>query len=154
MNQPWPGSGYTSCETNSGCPDLEQHLLAPFYAKAIQAIRSVDPHHLIFIQPFLTFDYEGSTSLPAFGSPANALSFHPYIPLFPGQTGKAIKLSTGNGDALLVTEFGATSDVTTINQFLDGFDSQSMPWLFWDYSSDPLVSTERPPRHRTKQRPC
>ncbi len=70
MNEPWPGAGYASCETSSGCPELEQTLLDPFYAKATQAIRAVDPHHLIFVEPFLTFDYEGNTSLPAFGSPA------------------------------------------------------------------------------------
>jgi endoglycosylceramidase len=134
MNEPWPGAGYASCETDAGCPALVQHWLAPFYAKAAGAIRAVDPHHLIFVEPFLTFDYEGNTSMPAFGSPANALSFHPYIAQFPGQTGKAITLSTDNSDALLATEFGATSDVSTINQFLDGFDSQLMPWLFWDYS--------------------
>ncbi|MGD0391521.1 MAG: cellulase family glycosylhydrolase [Acidimicrobiales bacterium] len=134
MNEPWPGTDYASCETDAGCTALEQHLLAPFYTKAARAIRAVDPHHLIFVEPFLTFDYEGTTSIQAFGSPANALSFHPYIAQFPGQTGKAITLSSGNGDALLATEFGATTDVSTIDQFLDGFDSQLMPWLFWDYS--------------------
>ena len=134
MNEPWPGAGYASCETSSGCPELEQKLLDPFYTKATQAIRGVDPHHLIFVEPFLTFDYEGNTSLSAYGSTANALSFHPYVAQFPGQTGKAITLSKANGDALLVTEFGATSDVPAINQFLDGFDSALMPWLFWDYS--------------------
>lgn len=134
MNEPWPGSAYASCEADSGCPALEQQLLLPFFAKATKAIRAADPHHLIFVEPFLTFDYEGNTSMPAFGSPANALSFHPYVAQFPGQTGKAIALSTTNGDALLVTEFGATSEVPAIDQFLDGFDSESIPWLFWDYS--------------------
>ncbi|MGA3148191.1 MAG: cellulase family glycosylhydrolase [Acidimicrobiales bacterium] len=134
MNEPWPGADYESCETEAGCPTLDQRLLAPFYTKAARAIRAVDPHHLIFVEPFLTFDYEGSTSIPAFGSPANALSFHPYIAQFPGQTEKAITLSAGNGDALLATEFGATTDVSTIDQFLDGFDSYQIPWLFWDYS--------------------
>ena len=134
MNEPWPGADYASCETDTGCPSLEQHWLAPFYTKAARAISAVDPHHLIFVEPFLTFDYEGNTSMQAFGSPANALSFHPYVAQFPGQTGKAITLSTKNGDALLTTEFGATSNVSAINQFLGGFDSSLMPWLFWDYS--------------------
>ena len=134
MNEPWPGAAYATCESDAGCPGLEAQSLEPFYTKAATAIRAVDPHHLIFVEPFLTFDYEGSTSIPAFGSPANALSFHPYVAQFPGQTGKAITLSAKNGDALLSTEFGATADVSTINQFLDGFDSQLMPWVFWDYS--------------------
>ena len=134
MNEPWPGAAYATCESDAGCPGLEQHWLAPFYTKAARAIRAVDPHHLIFVEPFLTFDYEGDTTIPAFGSPANALSFHPYVAQFPGQTGKAVALSANNDDALLSTEFGATSDVATIEQFLDGFDSQLMPWIFWDYS--------------------
>ena len=134
MNEPWPGAAYTTCETDSGCPALEDKVLVPFYTKVARAIRTVDPHHLIFVEPFLTFDYEGGTSIPAFGSPANGLSFHPYVAQFPGQTGKAVTLSAANGDALLATEFGATTDVPTINQFLDGFDSDLIPWLFWQYS--------------------
>ena len=134
MNEPWPGSDYASCEAASGCPGLERQLLDPFYVKAARAIRAVDPRHLIFVEPFLTFDYEGGTSLPAFGAPANALSFHPYVAQFPGQTGKAVTLSAGNGDALLATEFGSTVDVPTINQFLDGFDAAMIPWMFWQYS--------------------
>ncbi len=134
MNEPWPGADYASCESDTGCPGLERRLLAPFYTKAARAIRAIDPHHLIFVEPFLTFDYEGGTSLAAFGSPANALSFHPYVPQFPGQTAKAVALSSMNGDALLATEFGATSNTRTINQFLDGLDSQLIPWLFWDFS--------------------
>lgn len=43
-------------------------------------------------------------------------------------------LESRNGDSVLATEFGATSDVSTISQFLDGFNSQLIPWLFWDYS--------------------
>jgi endoglycosylceramidase len=148
MNEPWPGADYASCETDAGCPSLEKQLLAPFYTKAARAIRSVDPHHLLFVEPFLTFDYEGTTAIPSFGSPANALSFHPYIAQFPGQTGKAITLSIANRDALLVTEFGATSDVPTINQFLDGFDSQLMPWLFWDYS---VIAHQQPSSSETNE---
>ncbi len=133
MNEPWPGADYTSCESAGGCPALEQQLLAPFYTKAARAIRVADPHHLIFVEPFLTFAYAGSTSLPAFGAPANGLSFHPYIAEYPGQTGQAIALSANDGDALLATEFGSTTDVSSINGFLDGFNALLVPWMFWDY---------------------
>ena len=33
MNEPWPGDDWAPCLT--GCPDLEQQLLAPFYARMI-----------------------------------------------------------------------------------------------------------------------
>ena len=135
MNEPWPGASYKTCEATTGCPALEQQLLDPFYTKVARAIRAVDPNHLIFVEPFLTFDYGGQTSLPAFASPDNALSVHPYLAQFPGQTGKAIALSTKNDDALLVTEFGATTNVTTIDNYMNGFDSEMVPWMFWQYTT-------------------
>lgn len=133
MNEPWPGPGYTSCESAGGCPSLEKELLVPFYTKAAKAILAADPHHLVFVEPFLTFDYEGATSLGSFGAPNNALSFHPYIPTNPAQGQKAIALSAGNGDALLATEFGATTDPSAIATDTSALDQLRIPWMIWDY---------------------
>jgi endoglycosylceramidase len=147
MNEPWPGPEYATCETDAGCPALEQTLLAPFYAKAVRALREADPRHLIFVEPFLTFDYDGNTSLAAFGTPKNGLSFHPYIAgqVGAGIMGRAISLSNRNEDALLVTEFGATTKAPLITEFTDGFDAQLMPWIFWSLNQYLVTDLHKPP---------
>jgi endoglycosylceramidase len=147
MNEPWPGPQYATCETDVGCPALEQQLLAPFYTKAARSIRKFDPRHLIFVEPFLTFDYDGNTSLAGFGSPDNGLSFHPYIA---GQIGagimsRAVALSSRNGDALLVTEFGATTDTSSLTEFAGGFDAQMMPWIYWSLNQYLVADLHKAP---------
>ena len=76
MNEPWPGTNWSTCVT--GCPDLEQSLLAPFYARMTAAVRSVDRHRPVFVEPFVLFNFGGTdTSLPGAGSP-NVLATHVY----------------------------------------------------------------------------
>jgi endoglycosylceramidase len=143
MNEPWPGlTQAATCQSEAGCPELERQLLNPFYAKVASAIRDVDPNHLVFTEPFLTFDYTGNSALPAFGGPMNGLSFHPYVM---SQLPKAVSLADKNGDALLVTEFGATTDRTTIESDMAALDQADVPWTFWDFSeiSRPTNSSDR-----------
>jgi endoglycosylceramidase len=144
MNEPWPGStAAPTCQSETGCPALERQLLAPFYTKLATAIRKVDPNHLIFAEPFLTFDYTGNSSLPAFGQPMNALSFHPYVMT---QVVRAVGLADHNGDALMSTEFGATTDVATIESDVKVMDQDEVPWVFWDFSE---ISSPKNPSDRT-----
>jgi endoglycosylceramidase len=77
----------------------------------------------------------------------NGLSFHPYIA---GQIGagimaRAVNLSNHNGDALLVTEFGATTAAASLTQFAAGFDAQLMPWVFWSLDQYLITDLHRPP---------
>jgi endoglycosylceramidase len=141
FNEPWEGwqKNEADCESATGCPDLEQSLLGPFYVKAAKAVRAADPKHLVFAEPFLTFDYTGGSSLPAYGQPMNGLSFHPYVM---GQLPNAIGLAQSNGDALLVTEFGATTSLATIKTDLTTLDGSQLPWIFWDYEGH-ASSTQR-----------
>jgi endoglycosylceramidase len=143
MNEPWPGSAEaTGCQSATGCPALERQFLGPFYTKVAVAIRKADPNHLVFTEPFLTFDYTGNSFLPAFGQPMNALSFHPYVMT---QVGRAVQLADQNGDALMSTEFGATTDITTVESEVKVMDDAEVPWVFWDFSeiSSPSDSSDR-----------
>ena len=36
--------------------------------------------------------------------------------------------------SLLLTEFGATRDVATLEEHLQQFDSHMIPWMYWSYS--------------------
>src|SRR3954454_812853 len=68
MNEPWSGTDWQSCLT--GCPDLEQQLLAPFYARVTAAVREVDRIRPVYVEPFTLFNFgNADTSLPGAGSP-------------------------------------------------------------------------------------
>lgn len=140
FNEPWEGAqNQDECESTAGCPNVERSLLEPFYTKAAKALRTVDPNHLLFVEPFLSFDYDGTSSLPAYGEPMNGFSFHPYVM---GQVQKAIDLSAKNNDALLVTEFGATTSVPKIQSNIETLDADRMPWIFWAYGGH-ATATQR-----------
>jgi endoglycosylceramidase len=140
LNEPFEeAQNQQQCESTAGCPNVERSLLQPFYTKAAKALHTADPDHLLFVEPFLSFDYGGTTSLPAYGEPMNGFSFHPYVM---GQVQKAIRLSATNNDALLVTEFGATTDVTTIQSSIGTLDADRVPWIFWVYGGH-STSTQR-----------
>src|SRR5262245_23936677 len=66
MNEPWPGSVWQPCiDMGVGCPDLEATLLVPFYEKASAAARRIAPEQLVFVEPFVLFNFgQGPTSIP------------------------------------------------------------------------------------------
>jgi endoglycosylceramidase len=45
---------------------------------------------------------------------------------------------------LLMTEFGATTDVATLRRLTAGFDQGLVPWLFWAYNEELVVDRDRP----------
>ena len=48
---------------------------------------------------------------------------------------RAIAAST-RGDALLATEFGATTDTATLRRQTGQFDTRLIPWIFWSYDEN------------------
>ena len=91
----------------------------------LAAIRSVDPDTLVWYEPHVLFNNGADTNLPDFGDPNIGMSFHDYC-LASNEGGggysdackasdglvmdNALKRSAATGDALLLTEFGATDD--------------------------------------------
>jgi endoglycosylceramidase len=139
FNEPWPGTTWNACLNDAnGCPSLDEGELGPAYAKAVVAIRGAGDEHLIFGEPFVTFNFGYSTtSIPVPGGDANAgMSFHVY-PLLqtevPSVLDKAVSWSTQTKGALLNTEWGAVTDVPTLTKTTAALDSALVPWLFWSY---------------------
>ena len=148
MNEPWPGTNWSSCLT--GCADLEDALLAPFYARVTAAVRAVDDRHPVFVEPFVLFNFGGAaTTLPGAGSP-NALSTHVYATSPAGDAAvmdHTVDAATRDHAPFLITEWGATTDTATIATTTDQFDARLAPWLYWSYnglivsnSNQPLVA--------------
>ncbi len=137
MNEPWPGTEWSSCVT--GCPDLEAALIVPFAQRMTTAIRSVDRDHFVFTEPFVLFNFgSADTSLSGIGAPLSGLSFHAYA-ISPDAEAAPMDraIAAGaRGDALLATEFGATSDTATLRRLTDAFDRRLLPWIFWAYDEN------------------
>ncbi len=144
MNEPWPGTNWSSCAT--GCPDLEAQLLAPFHARMLAAIREVDRRHLLFVEPFVLFNFGGSdTSLPGAGSPT-ALSTHVYALSAEGNASamdRSVAAAERDGAPLLVTEWGAVDDPATLVRTADQFDDRLVPWVYWSYNGHIVTDSHR-----------
>ena len=147
MNEPWPGSTYPSCVSTEGCPAFDSGPLTEFTLATIRAIREADARNLAWYEPLLTFDFGADTS---HGDPDDAragFSFHIYC--LPGAFGSgtgdncesfeelpldnADARTAETGDALLVTEFGATDDLATLERVAQLADDHMVGWQEWHY---------------------
>ena len=151
FNEPFPGSNYLSCFPPQGCPNDEAKRLAPFMRAIIDAIHRVDPLHVTFYEPWLQFDYGAPTGLGNFADDMSGMSFHDYclatvgVPESPPMraacnslveervVANAMAQAKTSGDALLLSEFGATDNTTELREILSLADSHNIPWLDWAY---------------------
>jgi endoglycosylceramidase len=146
LNEPWPGTLWQLCANPVGCP-LFDAALARFNARVTAAIRAVDPKTLIWVEPNVLFNQGVNTTLPALGDPHAGFAFHDYC-LPAGFTGtydpgcdatdqivfaNAVSHAQGTGEALLMTEFGATDRREDLNGVLDKADRSMVPWIEWHY---------------------
>lgn len=150
LNEPWPGTTWQPCLDAAGCPTLDREELDSFYRVADRAVRSVDRTHLVFGEPFVLFNFGQSRTniaLPG-GDNAGGLAFHVY-PLTaaaePAVLANAIAWSDETHGALIVGEWGATTDPAQITREADEFDQALMPWIFWAYCCRVVKSLSEPP---------
>jgi endoglycosylceramidase len=156
LNEPWPGNGWQQCINPSGCPEFDQGRFADFYRRTLAALRQSDPRHLAFYEPAVTYNFGGGTRLPKFDDPG-AMSWHVYClaptsgpssggcaqsELLPFQNAQARTKETG--DPTLVTEFGATDDLTDIKRVADYADEHMIGWQYWHYCGCKDPTTQGP----------
>ena len=147
LNEPWPGADWAGCFAATGCPELEQARLRPFYAKATAAVRRITRRQQVFVEPFSIFNFGGGpTTLPGAGS-GNSLATHSYAGTPEAEVrvrDESIAAAERDGAALLITEFGATNDPVPIRRLLDGFDARGLSWAFWAYNENLIADRTRP----------
>ncbi|MEA2467204.1 MAG: endoglycosylceramidase, partial [Thermoleophilaceae bacterium] len=147
LNEPWPGSTWQQCATPTGCPEFDA-LLSGFVRRMLTAIRSVDATTIVWYEPQVLFNNGSDTNLDDFGDPHLGMSWHDYC-LTANEGGggysadceasdtlvfgNAEKRSTNTGDALLLTEFGATDDPAALEGVLKLADRNMMSWQEWHY---------------------
>ena len=112
----------------------------------------MDRLHLIFYEPYVLFDFGQATTLPDLGDGELGMSFHDYCPTEPathsrqGATDEALPLenalarSAHTGDALMMTEFGATDDLADLRRVVRLADDHGISWIEW--ANMPVVSAQ------------
>lgn len=157
-NEPWPGTLWATC-VPLGCPSIDRGIQA-LEQKTIDAIRGVDAATPVYYEPNVLFTDGVPTSVAPAGSHLG-FSFHDYCltaetgaltgqlgalaPLLQpvGQLGCALtntmawqnekQHETATGATPLLTEFGATTDITTITDVMSLAEKAMVGWQYWAY---------------------
>jgi endoglycosylceramidase len=152
FNEPFPGSQLGTCASPPGCPAFDQQVLTPFTKRTFRAIRAADRRRLLWYEPLVTFDFGADTSHGDTGDARAGFTFHDYcLASQPGAPSggsasqgacdtaegltfsNADKESNRTGDALLLSEFGATDDLTEIGRVVRLADKHMVSWQEWSY---------------------
>ncbi|MGI8461963.1 MAG: cellulase family glycosylhydrolase [Solirubrobacterales bacterium] len=154
FNEPWPGTEWPSCAQPAGCAPVagfDARALTVFSKRAIAGIRAADGESLAFYEPNLIFDFGGRTSHGDVGDDDAGFSFHDYC--LPGAVGAPPQLgdacnveedlvfdnadaqSQATGDALLLTEFGATEERPIFERLVRLADEHMVGWHVWTYAN-------------------
>ena len=160
FNETWPGSTWQSCINPNGCPQFDQQVTA-FSKRVIDAIRGADTEKLVFYETHPVFGSGADSRIGDTGDENAGFSFHVYclgstvgLPsdaLGPGACPLGIDRpfelaqaqSERTGDALLLSEFGATDELGSLLRDVDAADRHMMSWQYWSYfNRDPCC--ERP----------
>jgi endoglycosylceramidase len=155
LNEPWPGTAWQQCANPAGCPEFDARM-SQFIARALTAIRQSDPDTLVFYEPQVLFNNGADTNLADSGDAHTAMSFHDYcLTASEGNGGygncgasddivfaNANKRAETTGDALLLTEFGATDARDVLLGVLERADRAMIGWQEWHYCgcADPTTS--------------
>jgi len=158
LNEPWPGTLWETCASPTGCPVFDTQRLQPFSEYVINAIRAADTTGIAFWEPDVTGDF-GVANDVGLLTPIhdtannNGISFHDYCLIggtVPGvsrgsdpecQFAEPLAFqqqqmaAARNGSAMLLTEFGASDDLTDIGRVAALADQNMVGWTYWHYAN-------------------
>jgi endoglycosylceramidase len=153
LNEPWPGNSFPTClNAVTGCPAFEQGPLAQLEQKVTTAIRKVDRRHIVWYEPVVTANSGTPYSTVAPRGGNVGFNFHDYClagtadppcgALEQTTVDNATQHAAANDDPILMSEFGATDDIPTIQRMVDRSDAAMISWQWWHYCGcdDPTTS--------------
>jgi len=158
LNEPWPGSTWSTCANTSGCTGFDRGSLAPMYRKVIQQIRRVEKRHIVFYEPNVLFNFDANTTLRDLGFRNLGFSFHVYCLIglvgggAPGTCPELEQAVFSNADAharatadsLMLSEYGATDDLTALRRVAAAADQHMVSWQEWHYCGCDDPTTQGP----------
>jgi endoglycosylceramidase len=150
INEPWPGTQYPTCISPTGCPLFDTEVLEPFSERVIDAIREADRQTMVWYAPNVIFDFGADSSHGDTGDERAGFAFNMYClaggflpanPVGSASCGTTYELTLDNaekqsqetGDALLMTEWGATNDLSVVNEVVELAEEHMMSWQHWHY---------------------
>jgi endoglycosylceramidase len=152
MTEPYPGS--LSLQTLFGSPSFDAQLLTPFYNQVASAIRAVDPTTPVFFQPNVFFNDGFPTTLGTVDQPHTVFSFDNFCltesligsslfcgPLDAVTMGHAETYANSQGIPAFLTSFGATDDLTAIEDVMEVADQHQYGWTEWAYTGQGDITT-------------
>ncbi len=156
LNEPWPGTTWQTCANPEGCPVFDA-LMTRFIKRTIAAIRQADRRTLVWYEPNVIFNDGADTQVGDTGDPRAGFSFHDYcLPQGFAQAdparscdafddmvfAHALHHADAVGDTLLLSEFGATDDLDTLERMVQRADRNMVSWQEWHYCGcdDPTTS--------------
>ncbi|MFA5889826.1 MAG: cellulase family glycosylhydrolase [Actinomycetota bacterium] len=78
MNEPFPGSQWTTCASPAGCPAFDQLMLTEFSKRIGKAIAEAAPDKFVIYEPNVTFDFGADTYHGDIVVRPAAFSYHVY----------------------------------------------------------------------------
>jgi endoglycosylceramidase len=155
LNEPWPGTLGELCATPLiGCPAFDAGKLTAFYERVVAAIRAADTTHTAYLEPNPLFTQSGTTALGPVGDPRTGFSYHVYCStetFFQTETlcpqldeltvSAANRYATNHLMPPLLTEFGATMDLSNLTEMVGLADRYRTGWLEWAYSGNDITSS-------------
>jgi len=159
MNEPWPGTPWTTCANTAGCPAFDNGVFTDFYERTIAAIRQVDQRNLVWYEPNVVSTFGADSNVDSLADRRLGYSFHVYC--IAGALGgpgggeacgtsedltfdNADKQAQQTGSALLLSEFAATDDLETIRRVAGAADDHMVSWQEWHYCGCADPTTQGP----------
>lgn len=161
MNEPFPGSDYTSCAAPTGCPRSDAQLTS-LERKVDRAVRRHDKRTLVFQEPYVTFNFGYQDHVGPLRDRHAVFAWHDYC--LAGTSCSSNRTTMQNaaayvartGEGTFMTEYGATTDSSSLDQMVSLADQFMVPWTEWAYCTcrDPtgaanegmVLSPRRPKR--------
>ena len=139
FNEPFPGTPWQPCSLPAGCPAFDAKLTS-FNRRVDARIRKADRRTLVWYEPNVLFNSGTTIShVGAIGDRSAGFAFHNYCASQPAAVSErdcskvfsnAIQHAAAvGGNALLLTEFGATDDAAYLREIVAHADRFMVPWL-------------------------
>jgi endoglycosylceramidase len=133
---------------------FDQNVLSAFYKKVVAAIRTVDHNQTVWVEPNNLFANFYAQHVTKINDPHIGWSFHDYCAtaseglgsqgcatLDQGTISAAKTYSTGKNVPWLMSEFGATSDLSNLAEITALADKNRLGWMEWAYSGNDITSS-------------